>query len=551
MKVDYTLDGFVGGPLSGDTLEGSVAFKVSREDSQFPNPLSAIGEPGDIRELFLQGRLNWQPNDALTLRATGYIIDVNAPGIFEEEYLPNDRDLYDASYGPFNGGRTIGRFELLQESPKRTDERDYVFGLAATYELASGRIDAAVSYAREEEDSRGNDLDFTALPTAAGASIFEQDVWNAEVRYTSPASERFEYLFGGSVYFEREELLIGTLVGSGTLADYAYAPPQSRNSRDFAIFGSATFGLGIEGLSLTTGLRYDNAYRKTDQVAGTLNFGPLGDAVFQELSFDDTFEAFLPRFALTYRPTDQWTVFAGAARGYILGGFNLTIAQEAVADDVVRYGSESVWSYEIGVKHSFADGRGYINGAAFLIEADNWQEIRTITNEQGQVQSSAFIASDAAIESKGFEVELAYNLLENLTLNASIGYTDADYTRLFIDSQTNLAGNLVKLVPEYDANLALRYAHSTGFFIRSEISALGRTALDERNRFSRDPVQVLGIQAGYEADGWSIRAFAENLTDERYQSGAGFDNFAFGFDGNFYSVYDTPRVIGLETKVRF
>ncbi len=545
-----TVDGFVGGPLNDHSLDGSVAFKVSDRDSFFPNPLSSIGEPGEIDELFLQGRMTWRPNDRLTLKAMAYVIDIDAPGIFEEEYLPTDRSLYDASYGFFNGGRGIGRYELLQDSPKRTEERDYVAGISANYLLARGQIDAAVSYTSEDEDSRGNDLDFTALPTAAGGTIFEQEIWNAEVRYTSPASDRFEYLFGASFYEEDETLLVGTLVGPGALSDFQFAPPQTRGARDFALFGTATFGLGVDGLSLSAGLRYDRALRETQQSEGSLNFGPLGDVIFQELAFDETFDNFLPRLALTYRPNPGLTAYASAAKGYIPGGFNLTIAQEAVADDIIRYGNENVWNYELGLKHLFSNGRGYINGALFFIDADDWQEIRVITNDQGQVQSSAFIAADASIESRGFEVEFGYSLSERWTLNANFGYIDAEYTRLIANSLEDLTGNQVKLVPEYDANIALRYAHPNGFFARAELSAIGDTALDERNRFERDAVEVWNLQAGYEGSNWSVRAFLENATDERYQNGLAFDNFAFGLDGNAYSVFDNPRVAGVELEYR-
>lgn len=547
----YSVDGFFGGPLVDNSLAGSIAFKVSDEDSVFPNSLSSIGESGEIQELFLQGRLLWYANDSLTVKASGYVVDVDAPGIFDEEYMPSDRDLYDASYGQFNGGRSIGRFALLQDSPKNTDHREYIGVLTATYELPTGSIDGALSYSQEDEDSRGNDLDFTGLPTAAGAAIFEQEIWNAELRYTSPDSDVFEYIAGTSFYWEEETVLVGTLVGPGSLDDFSFAPPQTNNSEDVAVFGSATLGLGVEGLSVTAGLRYDRARRETDQTAGTLNFGPLGDVIFQDLNFDDTFEEFLPRLALTYRRGSVLTLYASAARGYIPGGFNLTVAQEAVADDVVSFDSEEVWSYEIGAKTTFANGKGYLNGAVFFIDGNNWQEIQVITNEQGQVLSSSFVASDAAIENLGLEFELRYFLTDKLTLDANFGYVDSEYTRLMPNSVEDLSGNQVKLVPEYDANIALRYDHPGGFFARAELSAIGETALDERNRFSRDPVEVWNFLAGYSSGRWTLRAFVENISNERYESGSAFDNFAFGFDGNAYASYDRPRMVGIEAEMSF
>lgn len=545
----YSLDGFFSAPVIDDELAASIAFNVAEEDSFFPNLLSSIGEEGAVEELFVQGRLLWTPTEDLTIKASAYVIDIDAPGIFDEEYLPEDRGLYDATYGSFNGGRSINEFELLQDAPKDTTRTDYVGVVTVNYQLPIGQLDGAVSYTQEDEDSRGNDLDFTGLPTAAGAAIFDQEIWNAEIRYSSADAAAIQYMVGASYYNEEETLLIGTLVGPGGLSDYAFAPPQTNYSEDIAFFGSATVDLGIEGLSVTAGLRYDRARRETDQTAGVLNFGPLGDVLFQNLNFDDTFEEILPRVALNYRPTTSLTIYASAAKGYIPGGFNLTIAQEAVADELVSYGSEQVWSYEIGAKIRFADGKGYLNGAVFLIDGENWQEIQVITNDAGQVQSSAFIASDAEIESMGVELELKYAISDVLTLSANLGYVDAEYTQLMPTTVENLSGNQIKLVPEYDANVALMYDHPAGFFARAELSAVGETALDERNRFIRDPVEVWNFQLGFATGRWTVRAFLENATDERYESGSAFDNFAFGFDGNAYSSYNRPRVAGAELEM--
>ena len=460
------------------------------------------------------------------------------------------RALYDATYGMLNGGRSIGEFELLQDSPKDTQRTDTIGVLTATYYLPEGKLDAALSYTREEEDSRGNDLDFTGLPTAAGAAIFDQDIWNAEIRYTSPTSDVFEYIVGTSYYYEEETVLVGTLVGPGALPDFGFAPPQSNTSEDVALFGSATVGLGIPGLSLTGGLRYDRARRETDQTAGTLNFGPIGDVLFQDLAFEETFDQWLPRVSLSYRMNPDLTLYASAAKGYIPGGFNLTVAQEAVADDIIRFGSEEVWSYEAGFKSTFGDGSVVLNGAVFFIDGENWQEIQVRTNEQGVVETSAFIASDAAIENLGFELELTYYLSDSLTLTANAGYVDAEYTRLMPSGVEDLSGNQVNLLPEYDANIALRYESALGIFARAELSATGETALEERNRFFRDPIEVWNLQVGYDAGRWALRGFVENATNERYASGSGFDNFAFGFDGNFYSAFDRPRVVGIEAEFR-
>ncbi|MEM9314756.1 MAG: TonB-dependent receptor, partial [Pseudomonadota bacterium] len=547
----YGLDGFVGGPLSDDgTWLGSLAFKASQEDAYVSNPASSIGEPGEVEDLFLQGRLTYAPNDNLVINATAYILDTDAPGLFEQEYAPLDRGLYDQTYRDlFNGGRSVGRFEFLNDAPKLTTEQNIVAGLSATYQLGYGALDFALSYADADEDSAGLDLDLTALPTISGRDVEQETIYSGEVRFTSPDSDVFEYLFGASFYREEDEVQLGTAVGAASLDSFALSPPQSNESRDFALFASATAGLGIEGLSGTLGVRWDRAKRVTEQQEGILDLG-FAQLPFQDIALEDTFEEVLPRGVLSYEASNNLNLYASASKGYIPGGFNLAAADAAFSDEVVGFDQETVWSYEFGLKTRFPNGRGYLNFSAFYIESDNWQEVQVLFNDQGQVISTAFIAANASIESTGFEIETAYDVNDRLRITAGIGYTDATYQDFQFTATENLRGLPVKLVPEFDGNLAIRYETSRGLFLRGELSLTGETPLDERGLATRDSVAVVNLQAGYEGERYAVRLFAENLTNERLESGLAFGNFS-GDDGNFYAPLDAPRIVGFEAEMNF
>lgn len=195
-----------------------------------------------------------------------------------------------------------------------------------------------------------------------------------------------------------------------------------------------------------------------------------------------------------------------------------------------------------------------MNLAAFYIESDNWQEVRVLTDEMGRVISSAFIGANADIESYGFEIETVYEPLDNLKLVASYGYTHATYKDFLFQAgntgeavqEFDLDGEPVKLVPGFDANVSALYEFDGGFFARAELSMTGDTPLEERSRVMRDSVQVVNLQAGYERERFRLQLFVENLTDERYPSGLGFEHFLFGADGTYYVPLDAPRIIGVE-----
>ncbi|MEM7678697.1 MAG: TonB-dependent receptor, partial [Myxococcota bacterium] len=523
---------------------------------------------GQIEERFVQGRLRWTPTDMLTVNATAYIVDTDAPGIYRFDGFPVDLDQYNAVYSdgilfdatnpfspaPFNGDLRATDFQFVHDAPKRAEIDEVVAGISARYELAAGDLDLSLSYRNEDIDDRGFDIDGTNGPFLAGKQINTTELVNTEVRFTSDTDSPLEYTFGASYYAEEETLVLGSLVGPGGLDDFNVAPEQAVQSNDLGLFGSLGYSpLSAPELTVTVGLRYDRAHRETTQQAGALDLG-FSVFLFDELELDETFDAFLPRFAVRYEPSDNVTLYTNIAKGYLPGGFNLTAAQDGFQDDVVRYESEELWSYEVGAKWQSPDRKAFVSGAVFFIEADNYQEIAALLDDEGNVVSTSFIGSDAAIESYGFELEGQWEPTESLLLTGNFGFVESEYTDFARGDADAVIGNPVKLVPQYDGNLAARYQLANGLFLRGEVNFIGETPLDEGNRTgftanavdTQDAVAIFGLQAGYEAETWAFRVFAENLTDERRISGAAFPNAFFPTDGLLYGAIDSPRVVGVE-----
>jgi len=569
----YQIDLFVGGPIIEDELAGSVTLKYSDRDAYIKNIGATPQGPGQIEDIFAQGRLRWTPTDQLTINATGYIIDTDAPGVYTSDGFPVDTGRYNAVYSdgilfdpsdptsvpPANGDLRVSDFTFISDSPKYAKIAETVLGVGANYELGSGDLNASLSYRSEDIDDLGFEIDNTNAPILTGAVLDDKKLWNAELRFTSRQNQAFKYTAGISYYYEEDRESLGSLVGPGTLDDFNYSPEQSVTSRDLGIFGSLSYTpVSLPKLTGTIGLRYDQAERETNQQAGELDLG-FAVFVFDALTLEDTFEAVLPRFALRYESTDDLTLYANIAKGALPGGFNVAAAQDGFQDDVVRYDQEELWSYEVGAKWRSADRRAFISGAVFFLKADNYQEITALIDDSGQIVSTSFIGSDAGIESIGLEIEGVYDITDNLSLTGNLGVVDSEYTEFAAVEADVVIGNPVKLIPEYDANLALRYHFDSGFFIRAEADLLGETALDEGNRTplnqnaidTQKAVERFNLQLGYEAEGWSARLFAENITDVRRISGSAFPTTIFPADGLLYSSIDAPRTVGVELSTRF
>ncbi|MFC4254760.1 TonB-dependent receptor domain-containing protein [Croceibacterium xixiisoli] len=351
-------------------------------------------------------------------------------------------------------------------------------------------------------------------------------------------------------YVSDEDQILSTLVGPGGLDDFASAPLQSSRSRDYAAFGQLTVPLG-QRLRVTGGLRYERARREKNQVAGALDLGPAGVFTFAAEDLQDDYEELLPRISLDWRPVDNVLLYSSASKGWIPGGFNLGATSSAVTGDFSRYGAETLWSYEVGTKLQLFDKRLLLSGAAFIIEAQDWQEYNVLVNDQGQVLSTNLITSNAAIRSRGFELEATGKVTPQIELHASFGYVDSKYTDYRFSATQDHTGNKVKLVPEYDASLAVSWRPWKGLLLRGEGNAAGKTYLNAENLAVQDPVLLLNAQIAWETDLWTVRFYVDNLTNRRVFTSSAYSNFAMGYDGTYYAGVGQPRVGGLQLSYKW
>jgi iron complex outermembrane receptor protein len=541
----------MGGPLIADRLTASMVASYSHADSFVRNIGSSIGEEGQLSEAFLQGKLRWTPSAAVTLDLLAQTSILRAPGLYEQEFLPIDRDVYNRNYSQaFNGGRRAGRFTLINDAPKRTAEDEVLLAGNLNVDFGGAVLDFNASWRQLDVNSQGTDLDLTALPGAAGANRDDETFWNFEARLASSAGAHIQWVAGLNHYRSSESQILATLAGPGGLGDYVPAPLQATRSRDYAVFGQVTVPL-VANVRVTAGGRYERAERDKVQAAGMLDLGPFGQFQFPAEDLSRTFEEFLPKVSLDWRPDEALLVYVSAAKGWIPGGFNLGAASSAVTRDFSGFGAETLWSYEVGAKLELLDKRLLVSGALFHIDADNWQEFNVLVNDQGQAISTNLITSDANVRSRGFELEVTGKPSATLELAASFGYVDSTYTDYRFSATQDFTGNRVRLVPEYDASLSASWRPWKGLFVRGEVAASGNTPLNPENTAFQDAVVLIGGQIGWEAEHWSARLYVENLTDELVFNTNAFANFAFGNDGTLYAGVAPPRVVGVQLSYRW
>jgi outer membrane receptor protein involved in Fe transport len=219
------------------------------------------------------------------------------------------------------------------------------------------------------------------------------------------------------------------------LADgrYTFVLDEARSiDKQLAAFGQVDYRL-TDRVTLTAGVRV----AKTDLSAAADFRGPVvGPPVSDRGSQEET--PVTPKFGISYALDDGGILYASAAKGYRIGGYNPAIGVPCgvsqtgepipgtplgnigLANRPPLFESDSVWSYEVGAKKDFS-GRLQLNASGFYID---WTDI------QQQIFLGCgfnFVDNLGSATSRGFDLQFQLEATDQLTFGGSIGYTKATF----------------------------------------------------------------------------------------------------------------------------
>lgn len=263
---------------------------------------------------------------------------------------------------------------------------------------------------------------------------------------------------------------------------------------------------------------------------------------------EDSASKFNPAASLSFKPTEDLTLYVQAAEGFRSGVANQALPQSC-RDQAAQMGltlqavtdPDTVTNYELGFKSRLNDGRISLNVAAYRLE---WKDI------PGTVQfacafSNLVNAGDATGE--GVEFELASRLSESWKLNLSASYNDLTYDDNVLPA-IGLPGQRVEGSPEKNYSVGLEYGLDlTGNWsgwARADWAYVGRLR-SELSGLPIDSYDTLNLRVGLVQSNLAIELFGRNLTDE--QGVTRIEPLAFGGD----YVLIRPREVGIELRYRY
>jgi outer membrane receptor protein involved in Fe transport len=201
-------------------------------------------------------------------------------------------------------------------------------------------------------------------------------------------------------------------------------------------FGELTYKL-TDQLSLTAGGRYAKLSFSLDHYSnGYENYGP------SEAGGTEHESAFTPKLGLNYQADDHNLFYATYAKGFRPGGYNPPLPPVFCSQGLVEdgfpsgqspqtYNSDTTQSYEIGSKNNFND-RLKIASSVYYIQWNGIQQNVYVAGNCG-LQFTDNLGTAVA---KGFDFQADAALGGGVSLEASVGYTDAKFTK---SSLNNLA----------------------------------------------------------------------------------------------------------------
>ena len=337
------------------------------------------------------------------------------------------------------------------------------------------------------------------------------------------------------------------------------APLNQQKVDTYALFGQATFALN-DNWNLTLGGRYTDETREFNalgQLEDELTFGPQPVPVYNFQNLENSDDAFSYRVALDYNANDSTLIYGSVSRGFKSGGYNggfLALEPEIASVQIEPFSAEFLTAYEFGIKADLWNKRLRLNTAVFFNDFSDLQ-VFTLVNRGILPIQVLDNASDA--ESKGLEIEATALLSENLTFALSAAFLDSELKNFISENANqNFTGNEIASTPKTSLSGILNYEHplSNGGILSLQTSFAYKDDLF----FSTENNPLVGQEAytlvnarvsyGNPEGGWSISAFANNLTDEEYST---YVSDTTDITSAYVRTLGLPRTYGVEFSFKF
>ncbi|MBB4098954.1 TonB-dependent receptor [Sphingomonas kyeonggiensis] len=572
------LDAGIGGPL-GDNIAVRVSGLIQHRDNYVDNAYAGVSQDGtngprknamggfDERDARIQVLV--KPTEGWTSLFSAHMRNYNGTStLFLRQALKKGSN--DVS----NVSRTTVRYDEAMDNPQDYDT--YGMSWNNSFDFGPVTLTSITAYETSSGYSRGDtdggaaaDYPVGGVPNGFGQSmgrLADLDQWTQEVRLASNGDGPFKWQVGG-MYFDSRDIT-EFYQRAWFLTTAARNPNNWVRLHDvntsWALFGQASYQLTPK-FRLTAGVRVTEDTKTTDllKTANTVaNVSTYTGRRHVRLS--DTQPSW--DVSALYEVNDDLSLYARVARGF--RGPTIQGRSAVFNSDFTTANSETIVSYEAGLKSSLFDNKVRFNLTGFYYTVDDIQLNGNDSNGNGVL----FNADKA--EAYGVEAELNVRPVRNLALSFGASWLHSEIKDKRVYAQVcalngivvctvndpvkqvganyfaQIDGNPLPNAPKYNLNATARYdipvSDSGRAFISTDWNIQGYTnyVLYKTNEFYSDGNFEGGLKVGYTGGNgtWEIAAFARNITNEKNLKGV--------IENYMAAVLNEPRVIGISLTGR-
>lgn len=568
--TNYSTRGMLNMPLVDGKLGARLAVYRS-EDSGFIDNVELHRKDANP-SYATQARLavRWLPIEPLTIDVSATFARLNSLG--RNAVYPQ-----------------LGNYTYSSLTQEQLSDYFKLYNVTADWDVSFAHLISSTSYTqRQLQEDESFEVINEALLTPGNrlpsdnSNANDIHEFQEELRLVSRPDQKLRWIVG--TYFDRLtrfypqnvpvagfDAVFGQEIGDPTFnsqTDYGTPTPNdifygtiSLKEKQFALFGEATYAI-LPKLDLTLGARYfhfeDDFNLFFTGVAGAIGPGDpdVGNGVQKSSGAN-------PRAVLAYKATDNVMFYGEAARGFRYGGVNepapvtfcaAQLAELGLKESPPTFGPDSLWSYTLGEKGTFVDGRLLMNVDGFYID---WKDVQTIHD----ISCGYYFAENKGkVKSQGVELESKMRVTSALTVGLSGSYTDATANGA-IENLGAVDGDRAPFFPRSIVTLSADYGMplAQGKIV---LAADYTARSDAFTKFSpEDPLyreipssKILNASIGYVTGRWSVSLYGTNLTNDKDVSRVDADRFATrapGAQPGDIQFWGRPLTVGVHVHVGF
>ena len=533
--VGYSTNLMVNAPLSDN-----IAFRASgfyRKDPGFidstgNNAPDFFGVPftadvaDDINDSDSYGgraSLLFEPSDSASIRLTAIAqnIKADAPTIVEADPV---------TLKPLHG------LTQSQFVPQFSNVDYRLYNATGDFDFGFGKLTSSTSYGTLKQHFR-SDLTFPlstllTLPLPNGLGLAPNEIFQLQDTNDEKFTQEFrltgqshllDWLVGA--YYTNEKGLIRQdfiPVVPGTLTPLELPPiivsiggvgHATINSKykELAGFADVTIHIAPQ-FDFELGGRYSHNKQSSTQVTS----GAL--AGNGELSADSSENVFTWSIAPKYEINSNATIYARVAKGFRPGGPN--VLPPGASPEIATFDSDTLISYEAGVKAESSDHRFSVDAAAFHI---NWKDIQLFAFDPAT--NFGFNANGSSAKIDGVEFTFVARPVRGLELSWNGAYTDARLTGPTPDIVGGRDGDQLPFTPKFSTAVNADYqwpvfGDATAHVGASLRHLSGQTAnydpdfvAEHGEQRHIDSYDVIDLNAGVDFGRFDIQAYVRNLNN--------------------------------------